>query len=416
MARDELKNQSLRTSGDIPASSLAGFLEWYDLALIAYFADCLASQLIPPSWGENRLWLFYAVFAGCAVWRLLPVYAGRRLTGPLSGKSGWILCLCVGGGATLLTALIPAVKDAGWGAMAAFVVVRILQSLAYGYASLYTWSEHTGADTPTLSHEESIRPLLSCMMGKVAGTLVGTCLFSSGTIVDIERLYWRFGFAAVILPLVIAVILSARSSSANDSSFFSASQAGPRPDLGTVIRGTWKYSILMVTLFCLTFQVNIYVLKESGILTSYSANANTVAIIFLLVSILLGARLADQGRARGLLSFSLVSFTFLVLPFYSFIHPGMSLPTLFLLQGLFAVAIAGLHVVLGNQLARVARDHPQAGAWISSLTLILAGVTMPLVSLSCSTYFSERLVFPVLLFLYAVTYLVTTWRRNVRES
>jgi MHS family proline/betaine transporter-like MFS transporter len=307
----------------VVAGMMGNILEWYDFSVYGYFAQAIGREFFPTT---DPMSSVLAAFGAFAVGFLMRPF-GAVLFGHIGDRWGRqralelsVLCMAV---PTFLIGVLPGYATLGATAGVLLVLLRMLQGLSVG-------GEGTTSIIFLLERSPARRHGLAgsmAFMGATAGILLGSALGAlSMGLLGSQSLYglgWR-------LPMLLGLLVGAAGLYIRRHLPEEAPTA-PRgngvPLLEAVRRHTAAIglivgiTVVMGVSFYLSFVYAVtYVQEFSGLSAPTALMINTLSMVLLLGTTLLGGWLADRGHAKGQLLIVAGAMLVLAWPLFWLLH------------------------------------------------------------------------------------------------
>jgi MFS transporter, MHS family, proline/betaine transporter len=324
-------------------------LEWYDFAIYGYFATILSKLFFPSADPLVSLIASYGAFAAGFAMRPL----GAVLFGYLGDKYGRkvaltfsILMMAI---PTAAIGLLPTYQQIGVLAPILLTFIRLLQGLSLGgeFCGAMTFVvEHSGEKNRGLIGSTTI---VSLVIGMLAGSLIAATMANLLSKEALETWGWRIPF---ILGFAIGLVgFYIRNHTKESPEYESAKRNGTlcnRPikeaftkHLKPMIISIGIYITVTVPFYILTIFMITYLSKILNYSLADTLLINSISMIVLLVTTLLGGWLSDKYGRKPILVAS--AFAFLILSYPLFLMIGYNIFTAGIALIIFAV-ILGLYI------------------------------------------------------------------------
>lgn len=345
------------------ASLIGTTVEFYDFYLYATASALIfAPVFFPESTPQIALFQSFAAygvgFAARPVGGILAGHLGDRL-----GRARVLmLSLLVMGGASTLIGLLPGYRSWGIGAVAALILLRLVQGLASG-------AEWGGSALLSVEHAPAARRGLAgsvTQMGSAAGMLLATGIFAlCRRVLGPEAFLaggWRIPFLFSVLLVLVGLVI--RSRVGDGAEFRRVAETGTRlrAPLLAVLRGHWRAVLITAGLrlvqpalySILTVYTLGYLLERRGDGGAALGGILVVSALGLASTPLWGA-LSDRVGPRIPCVCAAAGIALLIWPYFLFLDRG----PLGLLIPVFIVMMNILHdAIYGPQAAWFARQFP----------------------------------------------------------
>ncbi|MFM2484962.1 MFS transporter [Celerinatantimonas yamalensis] len=285
-------------------SALGGALEFYDFVIFVYFANVVGSLFFPTDMPE---WLrqvqTYGIFAAGYLARPLGGIIMAHFGDLLGRKRMFMLSIFLMAVPTTLIGLMPTYASIGIWAPLLLLMCRVLQGAAIGGEAPGAWvfvtehvsKRHTGLACGTLS--------AGLVAGILIGSLVATGVHSVLSAEQIHQYGWRLPF---LLGGVFGFITMYLRRWLHETPIFKAMQQSQELSeelpIKTVLKEyTPSVLVSMAVTWVLTAAIVVTILMTPSLLQKVahldpqtSLEANSVAIICLLVGCVVAGALADK--------------------------------------------------------------------------------------------------------------------------
>ena len=358
-------------------------MEWFDFAVYGYFASVIGTQFFPQSSPHAQLLLTFAVFAIGFVSRPIGGLLLGRVGDRIGRRALLILSLALMGGSTLAIGLLPTYETIGVAAPILLVTLRLLQGFSVGGeftgSMVYTTELAPRAKRGLISSATAFGTTLGFILGSGSAWLIRATLDTN----QVEAWGWRIPFIASVLFVVIGIPLRRKLQETEEG--LQAAQQRP-PVLRSLI-SDWRpilqtFGIVAMTnaAYYLTFTYAVDQ-RSKGVNAADFLLVNTLALIVVLFSKVLGGWLSDRvGRRRLMITLTL-AMLLLIIPALQLMLTG-SMWQFLAGQLLMAVPVAMALGMQGAMLTEIfpLRTRVTSMSFAYGMTLALAGGSAPLVS------------------------------------
>jgi MHS family proline/betaine transporter-like MFS transporter len=328
----------------VAAGMMGNILEWYDFSVYGYFAQAIGREFFPTG---DPLSSVLAAFGAFAVGFLMRPF-GAVLFGHVGDRLGRkralelsVLCMAV---PTFVIGLLPGHAVMGATAAVLLVLMRMLQGLSVGgegTTSVIFLIERSPARRHGLAGSMAFfGATAGILLGSAVGALSVWLLGSQSSLGLGWRVPMLMGLLVGVAGLYIRQHLPEEPVSAPRSQGVPVLEALRRhtPAIGLIV----GMSLVMGIGFYLSFVYAVTYLEEfSGVSAPTALTINTLSMVLLLGTTLLGGWLADRGNART--QMLLVAGALLVLAwplFWLMHHPD---PALILAAQVVLALLVGLY-------------------------------------------------------------------------
>jgi len=379
-ASDRQKQSTRRTA---LAGLIGNAMEWFDFAVYGYFASVIGTQFFPQSSPQAQLLLTFAVFA--------VGFASRPIGGLLLGRVGdrigrrtlLILSLLLMGGSTLAIGLLPTYESIGVAAPILLVTLRLVQGFSVGGeftgSMVYTTEFAPLAKRGLISSATAIGTTLGFILGSGSAWLIRATLEAD----EVAAWGWRIPFIASVLFVVIGIPLRRKLQETEEG----LQAARQRPPVLRSLIADWRpilqtFGIVAMTnaAYYLTFTYTVDQ-RSKGADAADFLLANTLALLVVLFSKVLGGWLSDRVGRRRLMILLTFAMLMLIVPALHLMLTG-SMWQFLAGQLLMAVPVAMALGMQGAMLTEIfpLRTRVTSMSFAYGMTLALAGGSAPLVS------------------------------------
>jgi MHS family proline/betaine transporter-like MFS transporter len=340
----------------VAAGMIGNILEWYDFSVYGYFAQAIGREFFPTA---DPLSSVLAAFGAFAVGFLMRPF-GAMLFGHIGDRLGRkralelsVLCMAV---PTFIIGLLPGHAVLGATAALLLVLMRMLQGLSVGgegTTSIIFLLERSPARHHGLAGSLAfIGATAGILLGSAVGALSVWALGSESP----SGLGWRvpmlMGLLVGVAGLYIRKHLPEEPSPAPRGKGAPVLEAIRRhaPAIGLIVGMT----LVMGISFYLAFVYAVtYVQEFSGVSAQAALTINTLSMVLLLGTTLLGGWLADRGNAKVQMLSVAGAMLVLAWPLFWLMHqpnPGLILAAQVVLALLCGLYTGGSAVLLYAQL------------------------------------------------------------------
>jgi len=379
-ASDRQKQSTRRTA---LAGLIGNAMEWFDFAVYGYFASVIGTQFFPQSSPQAQLLLTFAVFA--------VGFASRPIGGLLLGRVGdrigrrtlLILSLLLMGGSTLAIGLLPTYESIGVAAPILLVTLRLVQGFSVGGeftgSMVYTTEFAPLAKRGLISSATAFGTTLGFILGSGSAWLIRATLEAD----EVAAWGWRIPFIASVLFVVIGIPLRRKLQETEEG----LQAARQRPPVLRSLIADWRpilqtFGIVAMTnaAYYLTFTYTVDQ-RSKGADAADFLLANTLALLVVLFSKVLGGWLSDRVGRRRLMILLTFAMLMLIVPALHLMLTG-SMWQFLAGQLLMAVPVAMALGMQGAMLTEIfpLRTRVTSMSFAYGMTLALAGGSAPLVS------------------------------------
>ena len=379
-ASDRQKQSTRRTA---LAGLIGNVMEWFDFAVYGYFASVIGTQFFPQSSPQAQLLLTFAVFA--------VGFASRPIGGLLLGRVGdrigrrtlLILSLLLMGGSTLAIGLLPTYESIGVAAPILLVTLRLVQGFSVGGeftgSMVYTTEFAPLAKRGLISSATAFGTTLGFILGSGSAWLIRATLEAD----EVASWGWRIPFIASVLFVVIGIPLRRKLQETEEG----LQAARQRPPVLRSLIADWRpilqtFGIVAMTnaAYYLTFTYTVDQ-RSKGADAADFLLANTLALLVVLFSKVLGGWLSDRVGRRRLMILLTFAMLMLIVPALQLMLTG-SMWQFLVGQLLMAVPVAMALGMQGAMLTEIfpLRTRVTSMSFAYGMTLALAGGSAPLVS------------------------------------
>lgn len=295
------------TFGDVKVlglSALGGALEFYDFVIFVYFANVVGSLFFPadmPDW--MRQVETYGIFAAGYLARPLGGIIMAHFGDLLGRKRMFMLSIFLMAVPTMAIGLMPTYETIGLAAPLLLLLCRVLQGAAIGGEAPGAWvfvtehvsPRHIGVACGTLS--------AGLVAGILIGSLVATGINSTFNAAEVHEYGWRLPF---LLGGVFGFVTMYLRRWLHETPIFKAMQAHKSLSQELPIKLVLKQHlpaviVSMAVTWVLTAAIVVTILMTPSLLQKLvhldpqlSLEANSVAIVFILIGCLVAGSLADR--------------------------------------------------------------------------------------------------------------------------
>ncbi|MZI92749.1 MFS transporter [Vibrio sp. CAIM 722] len=285
-------------------SALGGALEFYDFVIFVYFANVVGSLFFPadmPEW--MRQVQTYGIFAAGYLARPLGGIIMAHFGDLLGRKRMFMLSIFLMAVPTMAIGLMPTYESIGLAAPLLLLLCRVLQGAAIGGEAPGAWvfvtehvsKRHIGLACGTLS--------AGLVAGILIGSLVATGIHSAYSAEDIHSYGWRIPF---LLGGVFGFVTMYLRRWLHETPIFKAmqehKQLAEELPIKTVLKEHLPSVLVsMAVTWVLTAAIVVTILMTPSLLQKIvhldpttSLEANSVAIVFILIGCLVSGSLADR--------------------------------------------------------------------------------------------------------------------------
>lgn len=337
------KNQSWRI---ILAATIGNALEWYDFIVYGFLAATLGKLFFPTGDPRSSMLLatlsigigFIARPIGAIVFGLLSDRYGRKFSLNIV-----ILLMFV---STAMITFTPTYLSIGLWASVLISIARLLQGFStggeFGAATAYLIESAPAEKRDFFGSWQ----MFAQASGALLSTLVGALLFYFFSQQTVESWAWRLPFALGLLIGPVGMYIrknmheveEPKSSSKKIGFIYLVKGYGVQ-----LIAGTFVSAAVNVMSYVIITYLPLYAKQTLGISNGDAFLALLLAIIIRMILIPVFGLVSDKiGRDKLLIS-SLSIFSLIIYPSYFYIINHPSFGSLFLVESIFAVLIAGVY-------------------------------------------------------------------------
>ncbi|RQW63981.1 MFS transporter [Vibrio viridaestus] len=397
-SRRKINSNDVKT---LSLSALGGALEFYDFVIFVYFANVVGGLFFPtdmPEW--MRQVQTYGIFAAGYLARPLGGIIMAHFGDLLGRKRMFMLSIFMMAVPTFAIGLMPTYETIGLAAPLLLLLCRILQGAAIGGEAPGAWvfvtehvsKKHIGFACSTLS--------AGLVAGILMGSLVATAIHSTFSAEEVHQYGWRIPF---LLGGIFGFITMYLRRWLHETPVFKAMQErktlAEELPLKTVLKDHLPSVIVsMAVTWVLTAAVVVAILMTPSLLQkiihidpTLSLEANSVAIIFVLIGSLVSGILADRfGGGVSMTIFS-VGLAASFWAFYStMLHDTSHLFEMYAVVGFFVGIVGVVPAIAVKSFPAPIRFSGLSFSYNVSYA-IFGGTTPMLVS----GMISENVMFPV---------------------
>jgi MHS family proline/betaine transporter-like MFS transporter len=381
------------------AGLFGNLLEWFDYAVFGFLVGPIGAAFFPadnPSVQNLKAWGLFAVG-----------FFARPIGGIVLGRMGdrkgrrWLLTVSVAliAVSTLVIGCLPTHAQIGWLAPAILVLCRLTQGFSLG-------GEFTGSMAYTTEHA---KPLMRGLIS--SSTALGTSLgflTGSAAVMVLDQVLSKDQIAAWgwRLPFLFSVVMALfgwwlRRSLHESEAGEKAKEIATRPPVFAAIAADWKPSLQLFAIVAFSNALYYYVFNaavisaKAGDATNAAKfqTANTIALMFVAVSKVVGGWMSDRmGRRGSAILYTGWALAVMVPGWLAMTHLPIE-PSAFLsAQLLMGIPVA---MALGMQGAMLVEMFPVANRVVSmsfaySVAMALSGGIMP----GLDSWFTNELKMP----------------------
>ncbi len=343
---------SINDVNTLGLSALGGALEFYDFVIFVYFANVVGGLFFPtemPEW--LRQFQTYGIFAAGYLARPLGGIIMAHFGDMLGRKRMFMLSIFLMAVPTMAIGLLPTYQSIGIAAPLLLLLCRVLQGAAIGGEAPGAWvfvtehvsKRHIGLACGTLSG--------GLVAGILIGSLVATGIHSAYSSTNISAYAWRYPF---LLGGIFGFITMYLRRWLHETPVFKEMQShktlSKELPVKVVIKSHLSSVILsMAVTWVLTAAIVVTILMTPALLQKLvaldaqtSLEANSVAILFILVGCLVSGSLGDRFGNGPIMALFSIGLAVSYWVFYTtMLHDTTLLFPLYAIVGFF-VGIVGI--------------------------------------------------------------------------
>ena len=369
----------------VGAAVVGNVLEWYDFSAYGYLATVIAKRFFPSGDDTTALLAAFAAFGVGFVVRPLGGMLIGRLGDTRGRKTALVLTIFLMAFGTVGIGLLPDFHAIGVLAPALLVVCRLMQGFAAGgewggaTAFIVEWAPEGRRGFFGSFQQASVAGGL--LLGSGVAALCSTLLSPE----QLEGWGWRIPF--LLGGLLVPVGIYMRRNIEETPAYRDAARQGPPPAQATSNWGPAAQAFGFTVLRTVSYYVMLnymptFTQRYAGLGRAEALWSNTVGLAVLVLSIPLMGRLSDRFGRKPLLLACCAGFLLLSYPLFAAMVAGVGLPTVILIQIVFALLISAFS---GPGPAAIAEIFPTSSrsTWMStgySLAVAIFGGFAPYIA------------------------------------